>query len=269
MSGTPDEQLLVRYVLGELPEEECIEIEKLCLERDDLFEQLEAVEAELTDDYVRGVLVERRRKEFERRFLTASGGSEAIQFARLVAKSAHPEPGLLESVKAWFHHIGLQTRMAQASIAAILVLIVAIGWLSLRNRTSRSEPFQAARRESPMRGAPAPFIATFTLAAGSVRGNDENNEITIPREAKRVRFRIGLPSNDRKTYSVSLNRVEGERLFSQNGVKSTHSNAGETLSVEISANALPPGTSVLSVSSIGANGASEDIAKYVIRIHRQ
>jgi hypothetical protein len=84
-----------------------------------------------------------------------------------------------------------------------------------------------------------------------------------------VRLRIDLPSDGRKTYSVSLTRVEGERLFSQNGLKASHSTAGEALVVEIPANALPAGTSILSVSSTGADSHSEDIGKYVMRIRRQ
>jgi hypothetical protein len=43
---------VARYLLGQLSEEECAGIEQLCLENDELFEELEAVEAELIDDYV-------------------------------------------------------------------------------------------------------------------------------------------------------------------------------------------------------------------------
>ena len=83
-AAPPDPGLLIRYLLGELPEEECIKLEQACLENDQAFEELEAVEAELTDDYVRGLLDGRRRKEFEERLLIAPGGAENVDLSRRI-----------------------------------------------------------------------------------------------------------------------------------------------------------------------------------------
>jgi hypothetical protein len=261
-SGTPDEQLLVRYLLGELPEEECTEIEHLCLEREEIFEQLEAVKAELTDYYVRGVLVGRRRKEFEKRLLNSADRAKEIQFARLLARDANKRRSLFDGLKVWIQGSGHHTRLMQAPMAAAtLVLVVLLGSLSFRYWTAHSPP-QPASSEVPL-------IATFTLTAGSTRGEGGGNEIKIPREAKRVQFRIELASSDHKTYNVSLNRVEGERLFVQTNLKARPSQAGEILTVEVPANVLSPGTSVLSVTALGANGAPEDVGKYVMRIRAQ
>jgi hypothetical protein len=297
-SGTPDEQLLIRYLLGELKEDECIEFEQLCLESDELFEELEAVEAELTDDYVRGILVGRRRKEFEKRLLNIPGRAEQIQFAKLVARCPRKRRTLIDGVKAWIESSGLGTRLVQTSIAAAaLALIVAVGLFSLRNWPPKSDTRQISHRGSPATNAETwrkgptqaqapsqssgsapvtppternvPLIAIFSLTAGSTRGEGESNEIKIPREAKRVRFRIELPSNDHKTYGVSLNRVEGERVFRQDNLKPRPSKAGDILTIEMPANVLSPGTSVLSVMGIGTNGAPEDVGKYVIRAHAQ
>jgi anti-sigma factor RsiW len=286
-SGTPDEQLLVRYLLGELPEEECIELEQLCLEREELFEELEAVEAELSDDYVRGVLVGRRRKEFEKRLLNTPGRAEEIQFARLLARGANKRHSLFDGLKVWTQGSGLHTRLMQTSLAAAtLALVVLVGSLSFRywakpersqiSRTSSSTTDSetvhktvARTHTPPPVPSQVPSIATFTLTAGSTRGEGGGNEIKIPREANRVQFRIELASSDHKTYNVLLNRVEGERLFVQSNLKTRRSKAGEILTVQVPANVLSSGTSVLSVTAMGANGAPEDVGKYVIRIHAQ
>jgi len=63
-----------------------------------------------------------------------------------------------------------------------------------------------------------------------------------------------------------LTRVEGQTLFFRNGIKPSVSQGGETLSVEVPADRLPSGTSVLTLTGIAANGAAEEVGKYVIRI---
>ena len=297
--STPDEQLLIRYLLGELPEAECIELEQLCLESDEVFEQLEAVEAELTDDYVRGVLVGHRRKEFEKRLLNTPGRAEEIEFARFVARDAHTRRTLLDGLKAWRNGLGRPTRFLQVSIAvATLALMVAAGLFSLRHWAPKSEVSQIAHRGSPAAdreaghtGGPAPaytppqppsgtihafqraikrpVIATFTLTPGGIRGEGESNAINMPRQAKRVRFRIELPPNEYKTYSVSLRRVEGEQLFVQNNLKARRSKSGETLVIQVPAKRLSPGMSVLTLTGIAANSVREEISQYVVRIHAQ
>ena len=313
-SALPDSGLLIRYLLGELPEEECLRLEQDCLENDQLFEQLEAVEAELTDDYVRGFLDGRRRKEFEKRILTAPGGAENIDLARLITGRSDRRRSLLAGLKAWIAGLSLHARLLQVSAAAAtLALVITLGLFSLRQRVTKPEspqplvaqsrppsasqtatvqPKAASIREQrshPLVAIPRlpehappqpPLIATFTLMSGSVRGEGDTNEITIPRGAKRVQFRIDLLSKEYKRYRASLNRVEGEQLFissasqspagrgsARNDVKIRPSKTGETLVIELPARVLPFGTSVLTLTGVGANGATQEVGKYVILLH--
>jgi hypothetical protein len=99
-----------------------------------------------------------------------------------------------------------------------------------------------------------------------MRGEDQSNEIKIPRQTDRVRFRIKLLPNDYKTYSASLSTVEGDRPFVQNNLRARPSKSSETLIVEVPAKRLSLGLSVLTLTGTGPNGASEDVGKDVIRI---
>lgn len=77
-----DDKMMVRYLLGELPEEEQSRLEERYFSDDDCFEQLVAVEDDLIDDYVRGQLSARQRKLFEKNFLTTPQRRQRLEFAK-------------------------------------------------------------------------------------------------------------------------------------------------------------------------------------------
>ena len=81
-----NEELMIQYLLGELSEQDCLDFEQATLDRDQLFEELLAVEAELTDDYVRGLLVGRKRKEFEKRMLNSPDRLDQLELGRLITR---------------------------------------------------------------------------------------------------------------------------------------------------------------------------------------
>ncbi len=303
-SDSIDHLALTRYLLGELSEQECLEIEQRCLDDDQTFEQLEAIEAELTDDYVRGMLGGRRRKQFEKRILNAPGGpgsrqSANLDLAKLITGQSRSERSPIVKLKAWIEdHSSPFWLLRTSAIAATLVAAIGIGWFSLERPSSKSLPeSQLAKGAAPAKQSVAAqpnaapqknlqpaltatsprrpaastnprLVATFVLTAGSVRSEGEANEISIPLKAKKVRFRIELSANPLRSYDASLNRVEGERLFSQNNVKPRYSRGGAALIIELPAGALPLGTSILTIRGAGHTRATE-LPKYVIRVsHR-
>lgn len=68
---TLSEDVMVRFLLDELAEEERQEFEERFFLDDGLHDQLRAVETDLVDGYVRGTLDEARRRRFERAFLAS------------------------------------------------------------------------------------------------------------------------------------------------------------------------------------------------------
>jgi voltage-gated potassium channel Kch len=87
MNNLYDELRLLRYLLGDLPDEELDEIEELYLEDSNLFEQLVLVEDDLIDDYVRGELSPHDRKLFEMNYLISPGRKEKV--ANAIAVGAY------------------------------------------------------------------------------------------------------------------------------------------------------------------------------------
>jgi anti-sigma factor RsiW len=252
-SDKPDEALLTRYLLGELPEHECSRIEQDCLADSRIFDQLEAIEAELTDDYVRGVLRGQRRRQFEKRVL-AHAPRPQLQLAELITGCARPQASFLLRVSA---------------LAAAVLLAMGMGWFLLRHSSPKPAQPQVARNTQPVpppqptptQTAPpkTPVIATFVLIPGGVRGDGEANEIRVPSGASQVRFRIDRPANEYRSYDASLNRVEGAGLLVRRNIKPRRTATGITLLIDVPAKVVPVGASVLTLT-----GAGKTVAKYVI-----
>jgi hypothetical protein len=156
--NTRHEDVMVRYLLGELDEEERIRFEAVCFDDDRQFEELLAVEAELTDDYVRGDLVGLRRERFEKQLLGNPEGQNDVEFARIITDSDANTPRAATSVInrrrpdlghkfAWFDFHG---RAFQLSLAALVLIIVGLGlWFLWSYRQTRLRGEQAVRDPAP------------------------------------------------------------------------------------------------------------------------
>lgn len=137
----PSEELMIRYLLGELSEPERDEFERLCFDDDQVFEELMAVEAELTGDYVCGELERHRREQFERHVLRSPAGRGELELARLITQTpaSGGTPELLTSTtarerrskwRAFLASLGTHRQAWQFSFAALLIVAVGIGvWM--------------------------------------------------------------------------------------------------------------------------------------------
>ena len=73
---------LVRYLLGDLTEQEQVEVEERAFRDQHYLLEIEAVECDLIDDYVRGALSEHQRRQFEERFFASAERRHKLKFAR-------------------------------------------------------------------------------------------------------------------------------------------------------------------------------------------
>src|SRR5262245_30680755 len=81
-----DELLLARYLLGNLTEDEQIRVEDRAFADPDYMGALNAAEADLIDDYVKGELAQGDRLAFESRFLTSPQRRKKVEFAQALAR---------------------------------------------------------------------------------------------------------------------------------------------------------------------------------------
>jgi hypothetical protein len=67
---TVEERQMSRYLLGQLGDQEQKQLEERLMTQDDSFEQLQVLEDELIDEYLKNKLSERDREDFEKHFLS-------------------------------------------------------------------------------------------------------------------------------------------------------------------------------------------------------
>jgi len=135
-----NEKLISRYLLGELPEEQQVEIEDRAFSDKDYLAGITAVENDLIDEYVRGDLPTADRERFETRFLASAERRKRVEFAKalrtVVSESPVPEKKLIRNVPGWswrdsFYAFlnGLNPAARLAFVAAGILLIVGAAWL--------------------------------------------------------------------------------------------------------------------------------------------
>jgi hypothetical protein len=81
-----NEDLLARYLLGELTEEEQVRIEERAFGDPETLAQMLAVENDLVDEYARGELPGEARRRFEQKFLNSAERRRKIEFAGTLAR---------------------------------------------------------------------------------------------------------------------------------------------------------------------------------------
>jgi len=106
MADLNSEKLITQYLLGELPEEQQIEIEDRAFGDKEFLANITAVENDLIDEYVREELPETARRRFETRFLASEGRRKRVEFARALTRLADesrvPEQ---KTAPAWWSNV--------------------------------------------------------------------------------------------------------------------------------------------------------------------
>ena len=136
MVETPlNEQKIVSYLLGELPEAEQVEIEDRAFADENVLQEIRAVEQDLLDDYVSGDIPAEKLRKFETHFLASAERREKVAFAKALATVVNEKPApravVAPSLSWWEGLTAFFTRplTAYSFAAAALVLFVVGSWL--------------------------------------------------------------------------------------------------------------------------------------------
>lgn len=132
------EKLIARYLLGDLTEEQQIEIEDRAFADKDYLAAITAVENDLIDEYVRHELSDAERRQFESRFLASAERRKRVEFAKALAglKVEAPAKNVVAQPAAWSWRDslyaflnGLNPTARFATVAAMLLVLVGGAWL--------------------------------------------------------------------------------------------------------------------------------------------
>jgi len=86
-----DEELIKRYLLGNLPEAQSLELEATYFNDEEQFDQIEAVENDLIEGYVCGKLTPDDRERFEESYLSSPQRREQVRFFQTLMKLVPPD----------------------------------------------------------------------------------------------------------------------------------------------------------------------------------
>ena len=297
---SPDqENQMVRYLLGQLAEQEEAEFEGQYLANDSLFEELLAVEDDLHDAYVREELSVHDGEAFEARLLSSPLQQEKLKIARtlheyLTGKRAPIRP--VAQPASWrklLRVVGARPRMALIpALSVSLVLLVAGGWwLAHRNKRNSDFPHTREQATSPSTpsvqagppqdqssearvlkapGAQKPQANTvaFVLAPGLVRGSQESRPLVVPHDVSRVRLEARF-EGDYPRYHALLETVEGRQIWSKGDLEAQAFPGGKRILLDLSSSLLPPGDYVLTLRGLPAGGSPETVAEYAFRVRKR
>ena len=145
------EKLITQYLLGELPEEQQIEIEERAFSDKEFLASITAVENDLIDEYVREELPETTRRRFETRFLASEGRRKRVEFARALVHltdelrvTEKGTPRVAAASVSWRDALaafinGLNPAAKIALAAASLVVLLGGAWLITQTLTLRNQ----------------------------------------------------------------------------------------------------------------------------------
>ena len=138
-----NEKLISRYLLGELSEEQQVEIEDRAFADKEYLASITAVENDLIDEYVRHELSEADRRKFESRFLASAERRKRVEFAKALSRVPIAEKTVVhqwswrEPLYAFLSALNPAARFAFA--AAMLILLAGGAWLLTTTLRLRSQ----------------------------------------------------------------------------------------------------------------------------------
>lgn len=197
---TDNENLLVRYLLGDLPEGQVLWVEGAFLGDDRQYERLLAIEDELFYDYAQGKLTPAERARFEERFLTsqpnrqraalAAALAQKISEVELAEDAEQPAAGerarQRRSLKSYFSDLNIQKIQQKpvmwfslASLATLLIvsLWLAFGTMKLRNEFKRFRAERVAQEDRLHQQAREERARADELNLKLKRQTDENAQL--------------------------------------------------------------------------------------------
>ena len=147
-----NEKHIARYLLGDLTEEQQIEIEDRAFADKEYLALITAVENDLIDEYVKRELSDTDQRKFEGRFLASAERRKRVEFAKALARvpvaasALAPERTVVSEPARWSWRdslyafiSGLNPAAKFAVVAAMLVLLVGGAWLLTETLRLRSQ----------------------------------------------------------------------------------------------------------------------------------
>lgn len=226
------EEAILRYLLGESTSQEWQQVEDEYFDDPDFLAQIDAVEADLIDRYVLGLLSAGEREKFEQYVLNSPSQQQKVEFARelhdLVKQEREQSP-IMTDVRSkntpWREPLLKFFRLPKFSLGlatAALVIAVGGGWLIVETVRLRRERATLQQQKQELAGrlnqqqeennqvvnelreriasleakvtSPAASVLAFLLKSALSRSVvGERGKVTLPRGTETFGLKLQLP----------------------------------------------------------------------------
>jgi hypothetical protein len=240
------------YFLGVLPEKQREEIEQRYFSDDDFHLEVEIVEEELFDDYLRNKLPEPERRLFETHFLASPLRRQRLQFARafhdkISSKTETPVTPALPLPARSF-----TARLYSYALAACLLVMAVLGTLDYQlARSVQDEQNKNASltRQLENAGQQAQVVPNSIFQSGELVPKASRSgpqpQLIVPKDVLALHFRLIVPANFRGPVRIDLLNDTGKSIFSQQGIQVEGAGSQGLVSALIEARYLPDGNYLL------------------------
>jgi hypothetical protein len=189
-----DDKTLTGYLLGELSEAQQTRVEEQLFSDRECYDRLQALKAELTDQFVREKLTPEQGAVFARRFLATEIGRDDALFARALGDvlGERDEQRNLVTMEqlpvSWWPRLGAFFRLApgwQAAMAiAIVALMIGMAWLLIeRYRMGQRLETAISERDAAQSGARKAAQLEEEMGRVSSRNRELDQELQQTRKA--------------------------------------------------------------------------------------
>jgi hypothetical protein len=279
---------VVRYLLGELSERECDQLEQSYFSREGGFDTLLAIEEELVDSYVAGELSPEQRRRFESRYPAREHG-DGIQFAKALKEALREQPPGAQAEPAVQAEPVVPPRRPSRlwlGLAAVLLLVAAglvlRGWLqrgSLPNggaeragTESPRPPDRPSVQPSPSPALPLPGIAPWervvaVLYPGQERDGPRMPKIVVPPEKKQLLLTLVLEQSGAASYSAQVQTASEEEVYHLDSLSARSRRDGFVVDLAVPAGRLAARDYVVQLTGHHAGGVDVQSA-YTFRVIR-
>src|SRR5262245_2864721 len=146
---SPQDEAVVRYLLGEAAEPEKDALEDSLFQNSETLEQVGAVEDELIDAFLSGELDAAERGRFEKAYLSVPDRRRRFDFARALRERLRMRPGVATTGVYPARRLSVRPLLAAAAVI-LAALTVYFAWDSVRARRElarlRHEQDEISRR---------------------------------------------------------------------------------------------------------------------------
>jgi hypothetical protein len=143
----PDDQALIRYLLGDLKDDEAERLDELSVADDEVASRLNAVENDLVDGFVRHELSGETLDRFRTHYLSSATRREKVRFAETLAAYRHAD----EPAHGATRRRTLSWPLPALAAAALLILATAgyllVDGVRLRNQVAAAQSARATLEE--------------------------------------------------------------------------------------------------------------------------